>query len=235
MASHTHTHTYAHTHTHTHTHTHRWFEQDPQELIDSVRVCLEEVGRGCGGEGLKRIKGIGITNQRETTVLWDKTTGQCLHNAIGGCGYRSKGIGGCGYRSKGIRLQAGLSAVWCDGRTADIAERLTAKTPSKNKDDLRVRDFRCVFLTSFIVTSFLVCLPPSSLPPSLLPPSLALPPARAQPRCGLPIHTYFSALKVKWLMENSEAVRTAIEEARCLFGTVDSWVIWVSLDSWVMW
>ena len=77
-----------------------------------MRVCLEEVGRGCGGEGLKRIKGIGITNQRETTVLWDKTTGQCLHNAIGGCGYRSKGIA-IGQRVLGYRLaflQCGVMA-----------------------------------------------------------------------------------------------------------------------------
>lgn len=51
-----------------------------------MRECLEEVGRGCAGEDLKRIKGIGITNQRETTILWDKTTGKPLYNAIGGCG-----------------------------------------------------------------------------------------------------------------------------------------------------
>ena len=44
---------------------------------------MEEVGRKCD---LKQIKGIGITNQRETTILWDKTTGKPLYNAIGGCG-----------------------------------------------------------------------------------------------------------------------------------------------------
>lgn len=54
---------------------------------------------------------------------------------------------------------------------------------------------------------------------------LSLPPP--QPRCGLPINPYFSALKVCWLMENCEQVRAAIEDGRCLFGTVDTWLIWV--------
>ena len=48
-----------------------------------------------------------------------------------------------------------------------------------------------------------------------------------QPRCGLPISTYFSALKIKWLMENCPDVVKAIEEGNCLFGTVDTWLIWV--------
>lgn len=50
-----------------------------------------------------------------------------------------------------------------------------------------------------------------------------------KPLCGLPISTYFSALKIKWLMDNVEEVRLAIKEDRCLFGTVDSWLIWVIL------
>ena len=62
---------------------HSWFEQDPDELVESVRECLEEVGSKLQPEELERLKGIGITNQRETTILWDKTTGQCLHKAIG--------------------------------------------------------------------------------------------------------------------------------------------------------
>lgn len=45
--------------------------------------------------------------------------------------------------------------------------------------------------------------------------------------CGLPISTYFSALKIRWLIDNVEAVRNAILENRCLFGTVDTWLIWV--------
>ena len=63
--------------------THRWFEQDSCEPVESVQECLEEVGKELQvGEGA-RLKDIGTTNQRETTVLWDRTTGKCLHNAIG--------------------------------------------------------------------------------------------------------------------------------------------------------
>lgn len=57
-------------------------EQDPLELVSSVVTCLEEVGVALQNQG-KHLSGIGITNQRESTVLWDKTTGQCLYNAIG--------------------------------------------------------------------------------------------------------------------------------------------------------
>lgn len=49
-----------------------------------------------------------------------------------------------------------------------------------------------------------------------------------QQACGLPVSTYFSALKIKWLMDNVPAVKTAVDEERCLFGTVDTWIIWVS-------
>ncbi len=72
---------YAYIHAHTHTCAYRWFEQKPRELIGSVRTCLEKVVKGVGDVG--RVKGVGITNQRETTILWDKTTGEPLHNAIG--------------------------------------------------------------------------------------------------------------------------------------------------------
>lgn len=58
---------------------------------------------------------------------------------------------------------------------------------------------------------------------SLLP--LSFPPT--QKKCGLPIHTYFSALKLRWLMDNIEGVHSAIEKGTCLFGTVDTWIIWV--------
>lgn len=99
-------------HTCTHTHTHRWFEQDPEELISSVRTCLNRVGSALKSHDLSRVKGIGVTNQRETTILWDKTTGRSLGPAI----------------------------VWCDGRTADIKDRMISKTSSKSKDDKRVSE-----------------------------------------------------------------------------------------------
>lgn len=50
-----------------------------------------------------------------------------------------------------------------------------------------------------------------------------------KPLCGLPISTYFSALKIRWLIDNIPEVNKAVIEERCLFGTVDSWLIWVSL------
>ncbi len=50
---------------------------------------------------------------------------------------------------------------------------------------------------------------------------------RVRHLCGLPISTYFSALKIKWLLNNVPAVKSAVEEGRCIVGTVDSWLIWV--------
>lgn len=49
-----------------------------------------------------------------------------------------------------------------------------------------------------------------------------------KPLCGLPISPYFSALKLKWLLENVPRVREALNQQRCMFGTIDSWLIWVS-------
>jgi glycerol kinase len=46
-------------------------------------------------------------------------------------------------------------------------------------------------------------------------------------RCGLPLSTYFSALKLKWLIENVDPIKSAVLQKRALFGTVDSWLIWV--------
>lgn len=46
-------------------------------------------------------------------------------------------------------------------------------------------------------------------------------------QCGLPLSTYFSAVKLKWLMDNVPEVNVAIKQNRCMFGTIDSWLIWV--------
>lgn len=51
------------------------------------------------------------------------------------------------------------------------------------------------------------------------------------PVCGLPVSPYFSALKLRWLIDNIPSVRKAINEQRCLFGTIDTWIVWVSVDS----
>lgn len=53
-------------------------------------------------------------------------------------------------------------------------------------------------------------------------------PSTLQPLCGLPLSTYFSAVKLRWLIDNIESVKTAVDEGRCMFGNVDTWLLWVS-------
>ena len=65
------------------------FEADPEELVRSVEECIEEVWQENEEVRVGGVKCVGIANQRETIVLWDKTTGQCLYNAVGGCGNSS--------------------------------------------------------------------------------------------------------------------------------------------------
>uniref|UniRef100_A0A671SHP5 glycerol kinase n=1 Tax=Sinocyclocheilus anshuiensis TaxID=1608454 RepID=A0A671SHP5_9TELE len=132
-----------------------WVEEDPKEILQSVYECMD---RTCEkltqlNIDISNIKAIGVTNQRETTLVWDKETGEPLYNAI----------------------------VWLDLRTQSTVERLINKTPGKNKNHLKT---------------------------------------------GLPISTYFSAVKLRWLMDNVEKVHEAVLSHRAMFGTVDSWLIW---------
>lgn len=62
-----------------------WVEQDPKEIIQAVRECIKKTIEKLKDIGLSvsDIKAVGITNQRETTLMWDKNTGEPLHNAIG--------------------------------------------------------------------------------------------------------------------------------------------------------
>ena len=87
-------------------------------------------------DGSSNVKAIGITNQRETTVAWNKRTGEPLHNAV----------------------------VWLDTRTADIVARLRQEHGDEAIERMRQR-------------------------------------------CGLPLNTYFSGVKMRWLLENSPAVQ----------------------------
>ncbi|CAI5772376.1 glycerol kinase isoform X1 [Podarcis lilfordi] len=134
-----------------------WVEQDPKEILQSVYECVEKT---C--EKLKQlnvdiasIKAVGVCNQRETTVVWDKRTGEPLYNAL----------------------------VWLDLRTQSTVERLLKKIPGHNK--------------SFFKN-----------------------------KTGLPLSTYFSAVKLCWLLDNVKEVRQAVQERRALFGTIDTWLIW---------
>ncbi|XP_052176728.1 glycerol kinase [Diospyros lotus] len=134
-----------------------WVEHDPMEILESVRVCITKAIDKATADGYNvdsGLKAVGLTNQRETTVVWSKSTGRCLYNAI----------------------------VWMDGRTSSICRKLEAELPGGR--------------THFVET------------------------------CGLPISTYFSALKLLWLLENIDDVKAAVEKKDALFGTVDSWLIW---------
>ncbi|XP_075212630.1 glycerol kinase 3-like isoform X4 [Lycorma delicatula] len=134
-----------------------WFEQDPFEILAGVRTCITTVLQKLPDIGFSAsgILTVGVTNQRETTVVWDYFNGEPLYNAI----------------------------VWSDIRTATIADQIIGRLPDNNKDYFK-------------------------------------------PLCGLPISPYFSALKLRWMIDNISAVTKAIHDQRCFFGTIDSWLIW---------
>nr|Q4R4D5.1 RecName: Full=Glycerol kinase 2; Short=GK 2; Short=Glycerokinase 2; AltName: Full=ATP:glycerol 3-phosphotransferase 2; AltName: Full=Glycerol kinase, testis specific 2 [Macaca fascicularis]BAE02030.1 unnamed protein product [Macaca fascicularis] len=133
-----------------------WVEQDPKEILQSVYECI---ARTCEkldemNIDISNIKAVGISNQRETTVIWDKLTGEPLYNAV----------------------------VWLDLRTQTTVEDLSKKIPGNSN-----------FVKS---------------------------------KTGLPLSTYFSAVKLRWMLDNVRHVQKAVEEGRALFGTIDSWLIW---------
>ncbi len=128
-----------------------WVEHNPLEIWSRT----QEVIHGAldkAGIAPSDISAIGITNQRETTVVWEKATGKPVYNAI----------------------------VWQDTRTDTICNEL-AKDGGQDRFRLKV---------------------------------------------GLPLATYFSGPKIKWILENVEGVRAKAEKGEVLFGNIDSWVIW---------
>ena len=132
-----------------------WCEHDPMEIVANTKTCLDSAVTKLEAAGGKAsdVAAIGITNQRETTVVWDKETGKPLHNAV----------------------------VWLDLRTSELCESLTKGPGGQDK-------FRSV--------------------------------------CGLPISTYFSAMKLDWLILNVPSVAKAVASGKALFGTIDTWLIW---------
>ncbi|ELW63924.1 glycerol kinase 2 [Tupaia chinensis] len=133
-----------------------WVEQDPKEILQSVYECIAKTCEKLNEVNIdvSNIKAIGLSNQRETTVIWDKLTGEPLYNAV----------------------------VWLDLRTQSTVENLSKKIPGNN---------------NFVKT-----------------------------KTGLPLSTYFSAVKLRWMLDNVRKVQKAVEEGRALFGTIDSWLIW---------
>ena len=126
-----------------------WVEHDPIEILNTQLEVFEEL---ISTISLSDIISIGITNQRETTVIWDKETGKPLYNAI----------------------------VWQDKRTSGICDQM-------KKDGLE---------------------------------------SYTRENTGLVIDSYFSATKIKWIIENVEGVKTKINKNKVLFGTIDTWLIY---------
>jgi glycerol kinase len=128
-----------------------WVEHNPDEIWHRTREVIDEAMLS---QGLRPadLAAIGITNQRETTIIWNSKTGRPVHNAL----------------------------VWQDTRVgADVAEF------SKDGGQDRFRE-----------------------------------------RTGLPLATYFSGLKIRWILENVEKAREAAEAGNLLFGNVDSFLVW---------
>jgi len=128
-----------------------WVEHDPLEILENVQAVVKNALTH-SGYGPTDLAAIGITNQRETTVVWDRSTGKPYMNAI----------------------------VWQDTRTDSICTQLKAAG-------------RQEFF---------------------------------QQTTGLPIATYFSGPKIRWILDNLPRVRQDAEDGNALFGTIDSWLIW---------
>ena len=128
-----------------------WVEHDAMEIWGTQSgVCREVIDKNFINP--KQIKGIGITNQRETTIIWEKESGKPIYNAI----------------------------VWQCRRTADICE------------DLRKKGYEKMFYE----------------------------------KTGLVLDAYFSATKIKWILENVQGAKERAKKGELLFGTVDSWLVW---------
>lgn len=128
-----------------------WVEHDPNEIWSSQISVAAEIIAKAGISGLE-VAAIGITNQRETTIVWDKETGEPIYNAI----------------------------VWQDRRT------------SKYCDELKEQGHAEII----------------------------------REKTGLVLDAYFSATKLKWILDNVDGAREKAEAGKLCFGTVDTWLVW---------
>ncbi len=128
-----------------------WVEHNPIEIWETVRAVVADA-LVAADINKEQLAAIGITNQRETTVVWDKNTGEPVYNAI----------------------------VWQDTRTSPIVRELAG---DEGNDKYRES-------------------------------------------CGLPLATYFSGPKIKWILDNVEGAREKAEAGDLLFGNTDCWVLW---------
>ena len=128
-----------------------WVEHDPVEIWQRTQEVIEGALRK-SGIAAAEIAVVGVTNQRETTVVWDGATGQPVYNAI----------------------------VWQDTRTDAICNQLAREGGQD----------------------------------------------RFRNKVGLPLATYFSGPKIKWILDNVEGARAKAQRGELLFGNIDTWVIW---------
>ena len=128
-----------------------WVEHSPLEIWETQKFTINDV-LDKQGASASDIAAIGITNQRETTLVWDRKTGKALYNAI----------------------------VWQDRRTADACERL------KTIEQMEL----------------------------------------VQDKTGLLIDAYFSASKIRWILDHVEGAQERAERGELAFGTVDTWLLW---------
>lgn len=128
-----------------------WVEHDPEEIWETQLFVMKDVLEGSGIKA-DEIAGIGITNQRETTIIWDRKTGKPVYNAI----------------------------VWQDRRTAEFCDGII----KSGKDGLVLE------------------------------------------RTGLIVDAYFSATKIKWILDNEPFLRKRADYGDLAFGNVDTWLVW---------
>ncbi|MGD9659229.1 MAG: FGGY family carbohydrate kinase, partial [Methylocystis sp.] len=128
-----------------------WVEHDAAEIWRNALTVIEAT-LAKAKVSAHNLSAVGVTNQRETTVLWDAATGAPLHNAI----------------------------VWMDTRTQAAVDELAAQGMG----------------------------------------------ALLRAKTGLPLATYFSALKLRWLLDEIPDARARAARGEALFGTIDSWIVW---------
>ena len=128
-----------------------WVEHDPMEIITRTNEVIAGALKKAGISA-SDLAAVGITNQRETTVVWDRRTGKPIYNAL----------------------------VWQDTRTQGVVDELSA---DGGQD-------------------------------------------RFREKVGLPLATYFSGTKAKWLLENVDGAMDAAKAGHLMFGNIDTWVIW---------
>jgi glycerol kinase len=128
-----------------------WVEHDVTEIWARTKEVIDEAMSSAGAAG-DEVAGVGITNQRETTVVWDRNTGEPIHNAL----------------------------VWQDTRTDKLVDEL-ARDGGQD---------------------------------------------RFQKTVGLPLATYFSGPKVRWLLDNVDGARERAQAGDLVFGNMDTWIIW---------